>query len=73
MLRADREEAQKRLAAAQTALVKLGYVVNVDGEASAATITALRDFERTHGLPPSNDVSPRLLKALSAAASVAGR
>jgi len=74
MLRAsDREEAQKRLAAAQTLLVKLGYVIKSDGEANAATIAALRDFERTRGLPPSNDVSARLLKALTAAASVAGR
>ena len=74
MLRADQErEAQKRLAAAQAALVRLGYVVKTDGETSAATSTALRDFERAHGLPPSNDVTPRLLKALSTAAAVAGR
>ena len=74
MLRADQEqEAQKRLAAAQAALVKLGYVLKADGEPSAATSTALRDFERAHGLPPSNDVTPRLLKTLSAAVNVAGR
>jgi len=74
MLRANQEqEAQKRLAAAQAALVRLGYVVKADGEPNAATSAALRDFERTHGLPPSNDVSPRLLKALSAATNVAGR
>jgi len=69
----DEQEAQKRLAAAQAALVKLGYVVKADGEASAATNLALRDFERAHGLPLANDVSPRLLKALTAAASAAGR
>ena len=74
MLRADQEqEAQKRLVAAQAALVRLGYVVKADGEPSAATSTALRDFERAHGLPPSNDVTARLLKTLSAAANVAGR
>ncbi|MGA2493484.1 MAG: peptidoglycan-binding domain-containing protein [Roseiarcus sp.] len=74
MLRADQEqEAQKRLVAAQAALVKLGYVVKADGEPSVATSTALRDFERAHGLPPSNDVTPRLLKALSTAVNVAGR
>jgi len=74
MLRADEErEAQKRVAAAQAALIKLGYVVKTDGEPSAATSTALRDFERAHGLPPSNDVTPRLLKALTTAAAVAGR
>ena len=38
MLRADQEqETQKRLAAAQAALVRLGYVVKADGEPSAAT------------------------------------
>ena len=74
MLRADQEqEAQKRLARGAAALVRLGYAVNADGEPSAATCTALRDFERAHGLPPSNDVTPRLFKALSAAANVAGR
>jgi len=74
MLRADQEqEAQKRLGAAQAALVRLGYVVKADGEPNAATSAALRDFERAHGLPPSNDVTPRLLKALSAAVNVAGR
>jgi hypothetical protein len=74
MLRADQQqEAQKRLLAAQAALVKLGYVVKADGEPSAATSTALRDFERAHGLPPSNDVTPRLLKALTGAVTVAGR
>jgi hypothetical protein len=74
MLRADQEqEAQKRLAAAQAALVKLGYVVKADGEPSAATSTALRDFERAHGLPPSNEVTPRLLKALTGAVTIAGR
>jgi hypothetical protein len=74
MLRADQQqEAQKRLAAAQAELVKLGYVVKADGEPSAATSAALRDFEHAHGLPPSNDVTPRLLKALSTAATVAGR
>ena len=74
VLRADQQqEAQKRLAAVQAALLRLGYVLKADGEPSAATSTALRDFERAHGLPPSNDVTPRLLKALAAAASVAGR
>ena len=74
MLRADQQqEAQKRLAAAQAALVRLGYVMKADGEPSAATSTALRDFERAHGLPPSNDVTPRLLKALTGAVIVAGR
>jgi len=69
----DEQETQKRLAVAQAALVKLGYVVKADGEESAATSLALRDFERAHGLPLSNDVSPRLLKALTAVASAAGR
>ena len=75
MLRADARNRRRKSASRRrrAALVRLGYVVKADGEPSAATSTALRDFERAHGLPPSNDVTPRLLKALSAAVNVAGR
>ena len=58
--------------AAQTALAKLGYPVKPDGNDGAATQQALREFERAHGLPPSTEITPRLLKQLTAAAR-AGR
>jgi hypothetical protein len=59
--------------AAQTALVKLGYPVKPDGNESASTQQALRDFERAHGLPPSTDITPRLVKQLMLAARSATR
>jgi hypothetical protein len=59
--------------AAQTALVKLGYPVKPDGNESASTQQALRDFEHAHGLPPSTDVTPRLVKQLMLAARAATR
>jgi peptidoglycan hydrolase-like protein with peptidoglycan-binding domain len=54
--------------AAQTALAKLGYPVKSDGKEGAATEQALRDFERTHGLPPATEISERLVKQLTLAA-----
>lgn len=59
--------------AAQTALAKLGYPVKPDGNDGAATQQAVRDFERAHGLPPSTEITPRLLKQLTAAARAGGR
>ena len=74
MLRADQDrEAQRQLTAAQGALIRLGYTLKADGEPSAATTTALREFERAHGLPPSNAITPRLLKTLTTAADATGR
>ncbi|THD44251.1 MAG: hypothetical protein E7774_10730 [Bradyrhizobium sp.] len=74
ILRADQEqETQKLIAAAQGALIRLGYVVKTDGELNAATITALHDFEHSHGLAPSTAVTAKLLKTLTAAADAAGR
>ena len=59
--------------AAQTALAKLGYPVKPDGNDGLATQQALRDFERVHGLPPSAEITPRLLKQLTLAARAGGR
>src|SRR5271166_1102921 len=58
--------------AAQNALIKLGYALKPDGHAGAATQQALREFERTHKLPPSTEITPRLVKQLNAAAQNAG-
>jgi Putative peptidoglycan binding domain len=59
--------------AAQTALAKLGYPVKPDGADGLATQQALRDFERIHGLPPSTEITPRLVKQLTLAARAGGR
>ena len=59
--------------AAQTALAKLGYPVKPDGNDGLATQQALRDFERTHGMPLSTEITPRLVKQLTVAARPGGR
>ena len=59
--------------AAQNALIKLGYPLKADGHAGAATQQALREFERAHKLPPSTEITPRLVKQLNAAAQNVGR
>jgi peptidoglycan hydrolase-like protein with peptidoglycan-binding domain len=53
--------------AAQTALVKLGYTVKLDGKEGAATQQALRDFERAHGLPAAPEINERVVKQLTLA------
>ena len=74
LLRGDPGGDQSRMIlAAQSALAKLGYSVKADGVEGTATEQALRDFERSHGLPVATDVTPRLVKQLTAAAQAAGR
>jgi hypothetical protein len=63
------KETQRLIVAAQTALVKLGYSVKIGPSLGADASAALRDFEKTHGLPISTDITPHLVKLLSAAAS----
>lgn len=53
--------------AAQNALLKLGYVVKPNGVAGPDTISALRDFEKTHGLPASAEITAKLVKSLTGA------
>jgi Putative peptidoglycan binding domain len=59
--------------AAQTALVKLGYTVKLDGKEGAATQQALRDFERAHGLPAAPEINERVVKQLTLAGRGGGR
>ena len=54
---------------AQEALVKLGYSIKADGVVGASTEQAIQQFERAHALTPSNEITPRLVKLLSAAAN----
>ncbi|RBP16363.1 putative peptidoglycan binding protein [Roseiarcus fermentans] len=56
---------------AQTALAKLGHALKANGVQGPATDQALREFERAHGLPLSTEITPRLVKQLSAAARAA--
>jgi hypothetical protein len=74
VLRADSaKDAERQLLAAQNALIKLGYSLKADGSPGAATSAALRDFERAHSLPLSSDLTPRLIKQLTAAANASAR
>ena len=53
--------------AAQNALLKLGYVVKPNGVAGPDTLSALRDLEKSHGLPASTEITARLVKTLTSA------
>jgi hypothetical protein len=66
-LRANGPEARKLVASAQTALLKLGYVVKSTGTMDADTRSALAEFQKAHHLPVSTDVTAKLLKSLNAA------
>lgn len=63
------KETQRLWANAQSALIKLGYSIRIGEPGNADALAALRDFEKTHGLPISNEVTPRLVKLLAAAVS----
>lgn len=56
----------KSVLAAQRALVKLGFVLNPDGVAGAATRQAIERYERDHGLPVHGEVTPALSRQLGA-------
>jgi hypothetical protein len=62
-------EARKLTIAAQTALIKLGFAVKADGVAGASTQQAVQQFERAHGLASTGDITPKLVKQLTAAAN----
>ncbi len=74
LLRGDAGKDSAHLAiAAQSALIKLGFAIKADGVAGASTQQAIQQFERAHGLAPSGEVTPRLVKLLSAAANATAR
>ena len=56
----------KTVRAAQRALVKLGFVLSPDGLAGAATRHAIKRYERDHGLAVYGEVTPALIRRLSA-------
>jgi hypothetical protein len=53
----------------QSALIKLGFSIKADGVAGASTVQAIQQFERSHGVPPSGEITAKLLKQLGAAAA----
>ena len=70
LLRGDvGKDASHLTLAAQNALIKLGYSVKANGLAGPATIAAIHEFEHAHGLAASSEITPKLVKQLTAAAS----
>jgi hypothetical protein len=66
-------DGSKLNAAAQGALVKLGYLPKTESGSAAAIQRAAREFERAHGLPQTAEITPRLVRQLTAAANAGGR
>jgi hypothetical protein len=66
------KDSPRLVAAAQIALVKLGYPIKIGGAPGADTAVALRDFEKAHGLALSAEVTPHLVKLLNVAANASG-
>lgn len=60
----------KSVLAAQRALQKLGFVLKPDGLAGAATRQAIKQFERARGLPIRGELTPALVRQLTAEAGL---
>jgi hypothetical protein len=67
----DASDAKRLTIAAQTALIKLGFSIKADGVAGASTQQAIQQFERTHGLIPMGEITPKIVKLLTGAANAA--
>ena len=68
LLRGQGADKRKLTLAAQTSLARLGYSLKATGALDADTKTALTAFEKAHKLPVTNEITPKLVKSLSAAA-----
>jgi hypothetical protein len=68
-----RSDVSRTIVAAQAALARLGYPVKADGVEGAATEQALHEFQRTHGLPLTSEITPHLVKQLTIAARAGGQ
>jgi hypothetical protein len=65
------EQSDKKTLFAQRALLKLGYVVRPDGKFGAATRKTLEKFEHDSGLPVKGELTPKILRRLSARSGLA--
>jgi hypothetical protein len=68
LLRAQGTDKRKLTLAAQNSLARLGYPIKATGALDADTKSALAAFEKAHKLPLTNEITPKLVKSLSAAA-----
>jgi Putative peptidoglycan binding domain len=65
------DDTKPRIISAQRALIKLGYgPTKADGVAGAETRQAIERFERNAKLPVTGELSPRVLRELSATAGL---
>jgi hypothetical protein len=64
-------ESSKSVAAAQRALMKLGYVIKPDGVMGPVFHQTLEQFERDHGLTPNGNLSPKVMHVLSSESGIA--
>jgi peptidoglycan hydrolase-like protein with peptidoglycan-binding domain len=71
LLRGDAgKETTHLTVSAQNALIKLGFPIKADGVAGASTVQAILQFEHARGMPPSGEITAKLIKQLGAAAAV---
>ena len=68
---ADSAPANPKIAAAQRALQKVGFVVKPDGVFGAGTRQAIERFERDRGLPVTGELAGRTVRELAAQSGVA--
>ena len=68
LLRSQGVDKRKLTLAAQNSLARLGYPIKASGALDADTKSALTAFEKAHKLPVTNEITPKLVKSLSAAA-----
>jgi peptidoglycan hydrolase-like protein with peptidoglycan-binding domain len=54
----------------QKALMKLGYVVRPDGVFGSTTRQAIEKFERERGLPARGELTPKVVREISARSGI---
>lgn len=67
---AETSDGTKKIAAAQRALQKLGYVLRPDGVFGGTTRQAIEMFERDRGLPIKGELTAKLARELTAQSGV---
>jgi hypothetical protein len=69
LLRSSSGENRRLVSAAQGALAKLGFAVKATGAVDANTRSAIVEFDKSRHLPVSTEITPKLVKTLTAATS----
>lgn len=69
LLRSSSGDNRRLVSAAQGALAKLGFAVKATGAMDANTRSAIVEFDKSRHLPVSTEITPKLVKTLTAATS----